>query len=60
LFATTGFDSQYLVLLVKSDKLLETTTSEKKNGFLVIEVFRKLVNPKNYGHQGTILGGHFL
>jgi hypothetical protein len=26
------------------------TTSEKKNGLLLIETFRKLFNPKNYGH----------
>jgi hypothetical protein len=38
--------------------LSKVTTYEKKNGFLLIEVFRKLVNPKNYGHQGLILGGH--
>jgi hypothetical protein len=36
------------------------TTSEKKNGFLLIEVFSKLFNTQNYGHQGTILGGRFL
>ena len=36
-----------------------TTTSEKKNGFLLIEVSRKLINTKNYGHQGSILGGRF-
>jgi hypothetical protein len=36
---------------------LNITTSEKKNGFLLIEIFRKLVNPQNYGHQGSILGG---
>jgi hypothetical protein len=39
---------------------LESTTSETKNGFLLIEVFRKLFNPQNNGHQGSILGGHFL
>jgi hypothetical protein len=33
------------------------TTYEKKNGFFLIETFRKLFNPKNYGHQGSILGG---
>jgi hypothetical protein len=36
------------------------TTYEKKNGFFLIEVFRKLFNTQNYGHQGSILGGHFL
>jgi len=39
--------------------LLYVTTSEKKNGFLLIEVFSKLFNPQNYGHQGMILGGRF-
>jgi len=29
-------------------------------GFLLIEVFSKLVNTQNYGHQGTILGGLLL
>jgi len=36
---------------------LKVTTYEKKNGFLLIEVFRKLFNTQNYGHQGSILGG---
>jgi hypothetical protein len=36
--------------------LLNVTTSEKKNGFLLIETFSR----QNYGHQGSILGGHFL
>jgi hypothetical protein len=35
----------------------KNTTSEKKFGFLLIEVFRKLFNPQSYGHQGSILGG---
>jgi hypothetical protein len=39
---------------------LFVTTFEKKNGFLLIEVFRKLINQQNYGHQGSILVGHFL
>ena len=39
--------------------LSKNTTSEMKTGFLLIEVFRKLINPQNYGHQGSILGGHF-
>jgi hypothetical protein len=25
----------------------------------LIETFRKPTNPHDYGHQGTILGGHF-
>jgi hypothetical protein len=29
---------------------LNITTSEKKIGFLLIETFRKLINPQNYGH----------
>ncbi len=41
-------------------KLLFTTTCERKNDFLLIEVFRKLFNSQNYGHQGSILGGHLL
>jgi hypothetical protein len=32
----------------------------RKTGFLLIEVFSKLFNTQNYGHQGTILGGRFL
>jgi hypothetical protein len=38
----------------------ETTTSEKKNGFLLIEIYRKLFNPQINGHQGLFLGGRFL
>jgi len=30
---------------------------ERKTGLLLIEVFSKLFNPQNYGHQGLILGG---
>jgi hypothetical protein len=26
------------------------TTCERKNGFLLIDVFRKLINAQNYGH----------
>jgi hypothetical protein len=37
---------------------LESTTYERKTGFLLIELF-KLFNTQNYGHQGTILGGLF-
>jgi hypothetical protein len=29
---------------------LDCTTSKKKYGFLLIEVFRKLINPQNYGY----------
>ena len=36
---------------------LQVTTYEKKNGFLLIEVFRRLFNSQKYGHQGSILGG---
>ena len=35
----------------------EISTSETKTGLLLIEVFRKLINPQNNGHQGPILGG---
>jgi hypothetical protein len=28
----------------------QVTTSEKKNGFLLIETFRKLFNAQNHGH----------
>ena len=38
---------------------LNVTTSETKIGFLLIEVFSKLFNTQNYGHQGSILGGFF-
>ncbi len=41
----------------RSPTFLNITTYEKKTGFLLIEVFRKLFNTQNYGHQGTILGG---
>jgi hypothetical protein len=33
-----------------SAQFLRITTSEKKTGFLLIETFKKLVNPQNYGH----------
>jgi hypothetical protein len=36
-----------------------STTYETKIDFLLIEVFSKLFNTQNYGHQGTILGGRF-
>jgi hypothetical protein len=39
-------------------KFLKITTGEKKTGFLLIEVFRKQINPQNDGHLVT--GGHFL
>jgi hypothetical protein len=38
-------------------RFLKVTTSEKKTGLLLIEVFEKQFNPQNYGHQGSILGG---
>ena len=38
---------------------LEVTTCETKNSLLLIEVFSKLFNTKNYGHQSSILGGLF-
>ena len=31
----------------------------EENNFLLIEVFSKLFNAQNYGHQGSILGGIF-
>ena len=40
--------------------LLNVTTYETKNDFLLIEVFSKLFIPENYGHQGSILGGRFI
>jgi len=39
-------------------KFAKVTTCETKTGFLLIKVFSSLVNPQNYGHQGSILGGH--
>ena len=33
------------------------TTCETKTGLLLIEISSKLVNTKNYGHQGSFLGG---
>jgi hypothetical protein len=36
---------------------LKVTTPETKNGFLLIETFKKPINTQNYGHQGSILGG---
>jgi len=49
-------------LSLMEDKLkwgdLKITTSEKINGFLLIEVFRKLFNPQNNGHLKA--GGLFL
>ena len=36
------------------------TTSETKTDFLLIEVFSKLFDAQNYGHQGSILGGRFI
>jgi hypothetical protein len=39
--------------------VLNVTTYEKKNGFLLIEIFKTLFNPQNYAHQSSILGGLF-
>jgi len=44
----------------RTTTVLKITTSDKKKGFLLIEVFRKLFNTQNNGHQGSILGGSFL
>ena len=33
---------------------------EKEIGFLLMEVFKKLFNVQNYGHQGSILGGLYF
>jgi hypothetical protein len=38
---------------------LNVTTSEKKNGFLSIEGFGKLIKPQNYGHPVIKPSGHF-
>ena len=38
---------------------LKVTTYEKKTGFLLIETFKKPINTQNYGHPGSIIGGHF-
>ena len=40
-----------------SSLFLQVTTYETKFGLLLTEVFSKLFNTKNYGHQGSILGG---
>jgi hypothetical protein len=47
-----------LYILVGMIGFLNVTTYEKKNDFLLIEVFRKLFNAQNDGLQGLILGGH--
>jgi hypothetical protein len=47
-------------LLLSGGAFLNVTTYKRKNGFLLIEIFRKLFNPQNYGHQGSLLGGLFL
>ena len=44
-------------MLVGVTGFLNVTTCETKTDFLLIEVFRKLFNPQNYGRQGSILGG---
>jgi hypothetical protein len=36
---------------------LKVTTCERKNGFLLIGIFRKLFYAQNYGHQGSLLCG---
>jgi hypothetical protein len=45
---------------MRTGLFLFITTSEKKTGFLLIEVFRKLINPQNDGHLDLFLGGLFL
>jgi hypothetical protein len=40
-----------------TEQFSQITTSETKNGFLLIEIFRKLFNTQNDGHQGSLLGG---
>ena len=42
------------------DRCVSGTTSETETGFFLIEVFRKLFNPQNDGHQGLNLGGLLL
>ncbi len=39
---------------------LNVTTSEKKIGFLLIDIVKKLFNPQNDGHQGSNPGGLLL
>jgi hypothetical protein len=36
---------------------LNFTTTEKKTGFFLMQVFRKTVHTQIYGHQGSLLGG---
>jgi hypothetical protein len=41
------------------NRRLETTTAEKKIGFLLMPVFSTLINTQNDGHQGWIFGDFF-
>ena len=50
--AKMNYSSWYVTLL-----FLQVTICERENGFLLTEVFRKLFNAQNYGHQGSVLGG---
>ena len=45
-------------VVAKGNLFLFVTTCEKKIGFFLIEVFRKLFNPQNDGH--LMRGGLFL
>jgi len=49
-----------MLIGMTENRFLYVTTSEKKNGFLLIEVYRKFFNPHNYGHQDLFLCGLFL
>jgi hypothetical protein len=46
--------------IVLRGRFLFVSTYEKKNGFLLIGVFRKLFNTQKYGHQDSILGSLLL
>jgi hypothetical protein len=39
-----------MLIGMTENRFLYVTTSKKENGFLLIEVFSKLINPQNDGH----------
>lgn len=45
---------------IKVSSVSNSTTSEWKNGFLLIETFRKLINPQNYSHLDQLWVAIFM
>jgi len=47
-----------MALLLLRGRACLSRPSEKKTGFLMIDTLKKLFNPHDYGHQGSVFGSH--